>query len=163
MKPLLFLDIDGVLLGRPEPGSSVYQLANHGLSFLRFVVPEFEVIWATTHCRDGDTRHVVSYLAEHVPEDRRSEVVSLAQAIRSTTFNVCKTEIFQEYADREWVWIDDAPLQSELEALAHCGWEDRWLRVDTCRRPDDLLRARSELQAVLRRRQRDGPGSKKRV
>jgi hypothetical protein len=148
MKLLLFLDVDGVLLGRPEIGSSAYQLANHGLSFLRFVVAEFEVGWATTHCRDGDSRHVVSYIAEHATEEQRDEVVSLAEAIRPTYFNVCKTEIFQVHSGRPWIWIDDAPLQAELEALAQNGWEGRLLRIDTCRAPDDLLRARTELEPV---------------
>jgi hypothetical protein len=39
----LFLDVDGVLLGHPQVGSSAYQLANHGLVFLRFALANFEV------------------------------------------------------------------------------------------------------------------------
>lgn len=150
MRSRIYLDVDGVLLGHPEVGSSVYQLANHGLSFLRFVVAEFEVSWATTHCRGGDARHVVSYVAEHAPGDQRNEVLSLAQAIRPTAFNVCKTEIFQAHADREWIWIDDAPLATELEELRAYGLSDRLVRVNTCREPDDLLRATALLRARSR-------------
>lgn len=104
MRARAYLDVCGVLLGRLEVGLSVYHLANHGLSFLRFMVTEFEIVWATTLCRDGDARRVVSYVAEHAPEDQRDETVSLARAVRPSRFNVWKTEIFRATVDRACIW-----------------------------------------------------------
>ncbi|MEM6675014.1 MAG: hypothetical protein AAF726_19350, partial [Planctomycetota bacterium] len=78
-KPTLYLDVDGALLGHPEPRSGPYQLANHAIEFLDFVLSRFEVEWATTHCRHGDARHLLSYLDEHTPDDLREEVFALAQ------------------------------------------------------------------------------------
>ena len=44
----LFLDIDGVLLGRRQPGAEDVCLANHALSFLAFCNEHFECCWLTT-------------------------------------------------------------------------------------------------------------------
>jgi len=151
-KPTLYLDVDGVLLGHPEPRSGPYQLANHAVEFLGFVLTHFETAWATTHCRTGDARHLLSYLAEHTPGDLREEIQALAQRVRPTRFQTLKTDIFLASSNPSWIWIDDAPLQAERQVLARNGWEDRWLRVDTSRVPDDLLRAQRELMAAIRHR-----------
>jgi hypothetical protein len=149
MKLTIYLDVDGVLLGHPRPMSGPYVLALHAVEFLRFVVDRFDVAWATTHCRHGDPEHLLEYLAEHTEPDQRAEIDTLARQIRPTAFNVCKTEIFEALPDHEWRWIDDAPLQAELQALRRHGWEDRLLRIDTRRVPDDLLSVRVELEAMV--------------
>ena len=149
MKIRLFLDVDGVLLGRPRDGAGTYQLAQHALPFLRFAIDAFDVQWATTHCRDGDPGHVVEYLAEHcIPEDR-DQVVQLARLVKPSAFNVLKTELIAECAHEDWLWLDDAPMQAEREFLAERGWLWRWFRVDTCLLADDLLRARRWLECAL--------------
>ena len=142
----IYLDIDGVLLGHPTPMSGPYGLANHAVEFLRFVVDQFDVAWATTHCRHGESDHLLEYLADHTAPDQRAEIDTLAREIRPTIFNVCKTEIFEAQPEHEWRWVDDAPLQAEIQALRRHGWEDRLLRVDTRRVPDDLLMVRSRLE-----------------
>ena len=146
-KPTLYLDVDGVLLGHPEPRSGPYQLANHAIEFLDFALSRFKLEWASTHCRHGNARHLLSYLDEHTPDDLRVEMLALAKRIRPTRFQTLKTDIFLASSSPAWIWIDDAPLQAEREILARNCWEDRWLRVDTCRMPNDLLRARHELSA----------------
>jgi len=149
-RPTLFLDVDGVLLGHPERGSSVYQLANHGLAFLRFALARFQVAWATTHCRHGDSRPVVDYLGDHARnEAERDRLTELAMQVRPTAFNVCKTEMILRHPNDQWVWIDDAPLASEIEALRAEGCHDQLLRVNTCRQPDDLRRAMRDLRSLL--------------
>jgi len=57
----LFLDIDGVLLGRRQPGSEDVCLANHALPFLEFANQHFEYCWLTTHCH-GDAAPVFPQL-----------------------------------------------------------------------------------------------------
>ena len=148
MRPEIYLDVDGVLLGRPSLGSSEYKLANHGLAFLEFVTDAFEVSWATTHCRAGDADHAVTYLADHADEGEREQVVLLARRIRPTAFNVMKTEILVSKPDHSWIWLDDSPMQAELSLLELRGWSNRLLRVDTCAEPDGLLRVRSVLEAL---------------
>lgn len=144
----LFLDVDGVLLGRTSPQASTYELANHATAFLRFVLTEFEVLWATTQCRHGDSSHVVSYIADHTPTDRREEVTELVRGIRATAFNVCKTEMFPTDSTSEWLWIDDSPLACELDHLRSWGQLSRLLEVNTMRSPDDLLRAMVVLRGL---------------
>ena len=104
--------------------------------------------WATTHCRHGETEHLLRYLAEHSAPHQKAELDALARRIQPTAFNVCKTEIFEARPAHDWRWIDDAPLQAELRALDQRGWSDKLLRIDTRRVPDDLIRARAELEPV---------------
>ncbi len=131
----LFLDVDGVLLGRADPRAPNVILAAHAAEFLRGALASYEVYWATTNC-DGTTESVVQYLRPYCSSD----VLALVRRVRPTKFATLKTELFDGLAD-DFVWIDDQPLQAELRWLADRGWQDRLLRVDTRRRPDDLARA----------------------
>lgn len=152
-RPVIFLDVDGVLLGYPSPGAGTYQLANHAVEFLRFLTAKFEVVWATTQCRDGDPAHVISYIAEHAPQTDKATITELVREIRPTTFNVCKTELFPLATSNPWIWIDDSPLAYELSQLRSQNLIDRWMEVNTMKRPDDLLRAMKILQADWTERQ----------
>ena len=145
--------MDGVLLGYPSRGTGTYQLANHAVEFLRFLTAEFEVAWATTQCRDGDPTHVISYVAEHAPEADKSAITEFARKIRPSSFDVCKTDLFPSASGELWIWIDDSPLAYELNQLRSQNMIDRWMEVNTMKRPDDLLRAVSILQADWTERQ----------
>jgi hypothetical protein len=144
----LFLDVDGVLIGRPsvEAGAATHQLANHAIRFLEYILAEFDVSWATTQCRDGDPTHVVRYIGEHAQADECERVMELVRQIRPTSFNVCKTDIFPTESEPAWIWLDDSPMAFELNQLRKHGQIDRWLDANTVKRPDDLLRVIEVLQ-----------------
>jgi len=74
------------------------------------------------------------------------DFLDLAAKVKPTCFQVMKTEAL----DGDFLWLDDAPMQCELDWLAARGWLDRWIRVDTRKRPEDLLRAQRKLESSLR-------------
>jgi hypothetical protein len=137
----VYLDIDGVLLG--QKGDRVV-LAPHAAELINFVLDRFDVYWLTTHCR-GDTHRVTTYLGRYASADF---VASLAP-IKPTTFDLLKTEALSG----DFYWLDDSPLQAELDDLRRREMFDRWIDVNTRQRPDDLLFAMEELAAALQNRQ----------
>ena len=61
----LYLDIDGVLLGKEDSGSPEIRLALYAEEFLVFALAQFDCFWLTTHCQ-GRTEEVLKYLAPYV-------------------------------------------------------------------------------------------------
>ena len=45
----LFIDVDGVVLGREAPASPKISLARHLREFLEFAFKSFDVFWLMTH------------------------------------------------------------------------------------------------------------------
>ena len=138
----LYLDVDGVLLGKEDPSSPIVVLARHAREFLEFALATFDCYWLTTHCK-GDSAVVLEYLRPY----SSPEVLQLLAEIRPTSFRTLKTEALAG----DFFWLDDSPLATEKEWLRTSGLEDRWIEVDTRRRPDDLLRAMDELRRRERR------------
>lgn len=132
----LYLDIDGVLLGKTDPASPRIVLANHAQRFLDFALANFDCFWLTTHCK-GDARPVLEYLRPFLPDD----VMPLLLRIKPTIFDVLKTDALVG----DFLWLDDSPLQIEVNFLRDRGLLNRWVQVDTRRRPDDLLAAPERL------------------
>lgn len=60
---LLYLDVDGVLLGHPAPDDIRVCLATHAREFLEFALEHFTCYWLTSHCR-GDSYEVMNLLLE---------------------------------------------------------------------------------------------------
>lgn len=139
-KPNLYLDIDGVLLGKDDPASSRVVLARHSLEFLTFVLDSFQCYWLTTHCK-GDAQPVLAYLKPYLPND----LMALAQRIQPTTFDIMKTDALRG----DYYWVDDSPLACEIAWLKSKGMFSRWIQVDTRKRPDDLLQAITRLLAIV--------------
>lgn len=137
----LYLDIDGVLLGKADPRSPEIGLALGAEEFLTFALARFHCFWLSTHCQGG-TDDVLKYLAPYVPE----KFLALAARVKPTRFQTLKTEALEG----DFLWLDDAPLQCELDWLSARGWLDRWIQVDTRHRPADLRRAQRVLKKILR-------------
>ena len=145
----LYLDIDGVLLGKADPASPEVRLALHAEEVLVFALAHFDCFWLTTHCH-GRTDEVLKYLAPY----GSAEFLALAEKVMPTRFRVMKTEALAG----DFLWLDDTPMQGELDWLAARGWLERWIRVDTRRRPEDLVRAWKELENWLGWREENAPG-----
>ena len=64
----LYLDVDGVLLGKRDPASSTTTLACHAREFLEFATANFDLYWLTTHC-DGTVEPVMRHLRPYCPDD----------------------------------------------------------------------------------------------
>lgn len=139
----MYLDIDGVLVA----GSSTFGLetfiAGHAVEFLSFCLANYECYWLTTHCRDGDTSHLMAYLGK--ASDR--VLLRLSREVKPTSWSTLKTEAIDFESD--FYWIDDSPLQYEIEQLEMRGVQDRWIHTDTRKDPDGLLRVMELLPATF--------------
>ncbi len=51
--PIVFLDIDGVLLTR-DASRYGYRVAEHTGAFIAWVVERFDTRWLSTRCKEGD-------------------------------------------------------------------------------------------------------------
>ena len=125
----LFIDIDGVLLGRC-PNSQQIALAQQATEFLRVVLDRYDCYWLTTHCR-GSAAPALEYLSRYGDD----EFLDLANQIKPTHFVTFKVEaLFGDY-----FWVDDQPTAYEQKFLQDRGWFDRWLQVDTRKNPFALV------------------------
>ena len=139
----LYLDVDGVLLGRGPASAADIALAGGADDLLTFALDRFDVRWLTTHGRDGTTDGVLAHLAEFASAD----FLALAARVQPTLWSTVKVEAF-EGSNGDFVWFDDAPLAVERQFLADRGWSDRWWSVNTRRRPDDLRQALERLRRL---------------
>lgn len=142
--PILYLDIDGVLLGKRDPRDSSIGLANHAGEFLEFAVARFRCCWLSTHTSSGDNAGARIALSRHA-DSRMMELVDRIPAAKWVTL---KTEALDLQAD--FYWIDDGPLATEIDFLEWRGLLDRWIYADTRRNPDDLDRVTSILSTIVR-------------
>jgi hypothetical protein len=130
----LYLDIDGVILGKDDLSSPHVCLARYAADLLRLAVAAFDPWWLTTHS-DGTIDPILRHLRPYCP----SPVLDLARQIRPAVFATLKTDALAG-AGRDFVWLDDAPLAVERRWLDERGLLDNWIAVDTRRNPDDLAR-----------------------
>jgi hypothetical protein len=132
----VFLDIDGVLLGKKN-GRVV--LAKGADEFLRFVTSHFDCYWLTTHCQ-GDATTAVNWLKPYVSK----KLIEVIKQIKPTAFNVLKTDALPK--DGNFFWIEDQPLASELIYLEKNSLLPCLIRVDTYRNKEDLVECLSYLR-----------------
>jgi hypothetical protein len=125
----LFIDIDGVLLGKSPKTRSIV-LANYAKEFLVYALQNFNCYWLTTHCK-GSTETVIGYLKPYVDE----EVMLLIRKIKPTNFKTFKTEaLFGDF-----YWVDDQPTAYEILYLEENDLLNRWLQVNTRQSFDSLM------------------------
>jgi len=128
----LFIDIDGVLLGK-SPITQQPLLANHAHQFLEFCLLNFDCYWLTTHCKEGKNDSVVNYLTPYVD----SETLSLVQQVIPTCFKTFKVEaLFGDF-----LWIDDQPTAYEIQYLDDHQLLNRWIQVNTRKNINELASA----------------------
>jgi hypothetical protein len=139
----LYLDIDGVILGKDSAASPEIRLAHHADTLLRLAVAEFEPWWLTTHS-DGTIDPILRHLAPYCS----TATLDLARRIRPAVFRTLKTEALVD-AGARFLWLDDAPLAVERAWLAERNLLGNWIPVDTRRNPDDLARVIPILERAL--------------
>jgi hypothetical protein len=62
--------------------------------------------------------------------------VELLTSIKPTSWATSKLEGIDLRSP--FIWIDDQPLQVEIEELQECGLLDRWVKGDLLNEPDQL-------------------------
>lgn len=136
---LLFLDVDGVLLGRRHPRDPTPCLAGDCEAFVDYILAHFDCYWLTTHCR-GDADAVIDYLRPFADE----ALIDKLRRIQPTNFRTFKTEALHG----DFVWIDDAPTRYEFDYLDQQGMLQRWLQVDTRRDFRMLEKLMADLEVI---------------
>lgn len=126
----LYIDVDGVLLGKPIKYSRP-AIANNAEAFLQFCLDNFDCYWLTTHCR-GDNETVLDYLRPY----SNAAFIALAAKLKTTNFRTFKTEALSG----DFLWIDDQPTAYELQVLDEKDWLDRWYQVNTRQDMDALTK-----------------------
>jgi len=138
----LYLDLDGVLIGKNSPSDINNAIAKHAEDFLKYSLKNFDCYWLTTHCKEGDNRRVINQLSIYADEG----ILSLARSIKPTSWVTLKTEAIDFQSD--FYWLDDKPLGVETEILRKRNLSDKLIQVDTRRYPDDLRRVLGILKQI---------------
>jgi hypothetical protein len=134
-KMVIYLDIDQVVLGKNEHGKIA--LIPNFEAILSYLRKNYECRWLTTHGRydaDGVIKYLKPYLKGITPEELRF--------IKAVPWRTLKTEAIE--FDSLFIWVDDQPLQFELDILRKKGFLNRWLKVDTYTNYRELTIARIE-------------------
>ena len=96
--------------------------------------------WLTTHCQRGCNRCAEYLRRRQFPEEI---VEAVDRAFKPTEWDVLKTEAID--FTRDFVWLEDAPLQSEMRALRERAALDRLILMDR----NDPRMARRALQQLM--------------
>ncbi len=131
----LYIDVDGVLLGKISNNLPDIVFAKYAKEFLELCLENFECYWLTTHCKDNNNSNVIKYLSPYVDD----EILKLLLKIKPTKWDSLKTEAID--LESNFFWIDDAPLYCEKEVLKKYGIFDRWIEINTRKDPDNLMHA----------------------
>ncbi len=142
--PLLFLDIDGVLLRRRQPGLlDSFELASGCLEFLEWAASRFQCRWISTRCRtewpDGSRR--AFRLAD---ADLHKPGWAVLDLIRPAAWTVNKPEAIDP--ESNFWWVDDDPIEADSEWLRVHGREDRLTMISVDHDPNALTIARATLE-----------------
>ena len=139
---LLFLDVDGVLLGKRDPRDIRHCMAAGCEAFIDFALARFDCYWLTSHCR-GDAPAVIDYLRPYAD----ASLLAKLERIRPTDYRTFKTEALHG----DFLWVDDAPTVYELDFLEKNGMLHRWMQVDTRTEYTALGSLIPDLEAILER------------
>jgi hypothetical protein len=142
VRPILFIDIDGVCLKRRQQSGMFdgFELATGCLEFLEWATARFRCRWLSSRCRQGfldGSRRAFRQAGAPVAADPRWRVLRL---IEPAAWSVNKTEGIDP-ASNFW-WLDDDPSEQEREWLRARHLKDRLIEVSCDRDPDALLYAR---------------------
>ena len=139
-KKLLYIDIDGVLLGKIDPGSPEIVLANHAKEFLEYCLANYKCYWISTHCKNGSAAAAINIFKQYADEF----VINLVRSILPTSWGTLKTEAIDFSSD--FYLVDDQLLYTEIDGLYKNNSFEKWININTRVNPDDLMVALSILQ-----------------
>src|SRR5476649_1318680 len=135
MKKLLYIDVDGVILGWKDISNAEVVLAKHTKEFLEFCLSKYQCFWLTTNSRDGNSEGLMRLLSRYADND----TMEMIRAIPPSKWETFKTEAIDLNSD--FYWVEDQLLAHEIKQLkAHSAYK-RWIRIDTREDPEGLKKA----------------------
>lgn len=158
MKPVLYLDVDGVLWDiqqrlKDDPTISVtsdpttFACGANGLEeFVEYMLEKFEVRWCTTWAMHGVMRDEdLQRLEDHtgIPTDAWAQVKPSLGWVTFKHQNIDWTE-FRE--GREFVWVEDGLLEEELQMLRVFQCLDNYYYTDVFEDADALVKTLAKLK-----------------
>lgn len=154
MRPVLYLDVDGVLWDLPRnPGGKIHSGEPQGArgveEFIDFVLEHFEVRWCTTWAMVGYMRpETLRRLADHtgVPAETWAKVQPSKGWSTAKHQNIDAEE---HRTGRPFVWVEDELLPKEHQWLRGNHWHDHYFHTDVFKDPDALVKTTRRLQAWL--------------
>ena len=144
MKPVLYLDIDGVLWNVNSEGAFVG--ANGLEDFLSFVLDKFELRWCTAWaCRGYVATDSLERLAAHtgVPVKTWKLVKASLGWRHEKHENIDLDEI---RAGRKFVWVEDELSPDEYKFLSDNNWLDNFFFTDVFRDRDALIKTTEKIK-----------------
>ncbi len=159
MKPVMYLDIDGVLWDvdmskvPAEEMEDAYKGANGVAEFMAFALENFEVRWLTAwgHFTGDIEDHGRELLARYtgVGIDVWAQVKPNKGWKRNKTEGISWDEHLKE--GRPLVWIEDGISAPETQALAANHLSHRYYHTDVFDDPNALIKTHAKLRSLLER------------
>ena len=153
MKPVLYLDVDGVLWdiveGDADRANRIPKWAGpaRGLEeFLDYAFKTFEVRWCTTWAMGGSMHpDMMERLYGHtgVPVETWAKVQPSFGWYDLKSENV---DWVEHRAGREFAWVEDALFESELQMLEDNGFHDSYYYTDVFEDSDALVKTLAKLK-----------------
>jgi hypothetical protein len=145
--PILYLDLDGVLLRRRHAGIfDAFEIAPGCLDFLGWATVIFRCRWLSSRCRQGwpdGVRRAFRHAGTPL-DDPRWRVLD---QIEKAAWRASKTEAIDPASD--FWWLDDDPTEIDRRWLRTYHREDRLIQVSSDRDPAALAVARARLEQAI--------------
>jgi len=138
----IYLDIDGVILGKRNINDHEIILAKYAYRFLKYCTGNFNCFWLSTHSSGGKISEVIKYLVPYADD----KVIELVKLIKPPKWQVFKTEAIDFTSD--FIWLDDELSWYERKILIENNVLSRWIYINTNTNPNDLLRGLSIIKKL---------------
>jgi len=155
MKPVLYLDVDGVLWDlRPDASHLVSTTDNakgaNGLrEFLDLAFEHFEVRWCTCWAMSGIMRPEGRETLEKYTGISFSEWAQIRPSLGFSKFKHETIDADEHRAGRPFVWVEDGLMPQEHQWLRGNHWSDRYFHTDVFEDADALVKTTARLRDWL--------------
>jgi hypothetical protein len=136
-KPILYIDIDGVLL------ANELNLAIGAEEFIKYAADNFDVYWLTTHCMNGEAEHALEYVSRAT----KTNLLPWLEKFKPTIWSLKKTEAID--FTKPFLWYDDDCYSEEQKILKEHDVFNSWIEVNLAKYQDQLVHEIKLLKSII--------------